>query len=220
MLSLNKASLLRIIRALEADKFLLRDGNTYRLGPRIMALSNRYLRTVAVHDVARPYMQALSIKCKKTVSLGILDDLEIVYIAIAKGYSGELDIQAHVGGRHPAHATALGKAILAHLDENEVSQRLEGADLTRLTHRTLISPKELKAQFARIRECGTAVDEEERAIGIRCVAAPIRRHGNEVVAALSVAGPIFDMTDDVFPTYQNWVRQTAEQISSDLGYEG
>ena len=217
-LDINKTSLLRILRTLEAERFLLRQGDGYRLGPRVLDLSNVFLSTLSVHEVAQPHMSRLAQRCNQTVSLGILDEFDVVYIAIEQAQR-EVGIQGEIGGRHPAHATGLGKVLLADLNDAELESLLEGRDLKRLTHRTIQNSGELQERIKRVRADGYALDDEERGIGIRCIAAPIRDHTRKVVAALSIAGPIFHMTEEVIPGYLESLREAAGLVSEALGYE-
>ena len=217
ILGINKTSLLRIVRTLVAEKFLVYDRDRYRLGPRVLDLGNVYLSTLSVQRVAQPYLNQLARLCDQTVSLALLDEFDVVYIGIEHAQR-EVGIQGEIGGRHPAHATGLGKVLLADLEESELDALLAGRELKRLTHRTIVNPELLKEQLERVRAENYALDDEERGIGIRCLAAPIRNHRGRVAAAISVAGPIFHMTDDVLPTYRSHLLETAQRISEQLGY--
>ena len=216
-LNLNKASLLRILRTLEAEKVLLRFGDSYGLGPRVLELGNTYLSTLSVHEIAQPHMAALAETCDQTVSLAVLDEFEVVYIAIEHAQR-EVGIQGEIGGRHPAHATGLGKVLLADLDEARLSSLLADRELKPLTDRTITTPAALKERLEQVRREGIALDDEERGIGIRCVAAPVRDRSGRVIAGLSLAGPIFHMTDDKIPLYTEKLLQSALAVSEQLGY--
>lgn len=217
-LDVNKASMLRILRTLEADRVVLREGDRYRLGPRVLELSYGYLRDLELDAVAKPFMQRVATQTGQTVSLAVLDGLDVVYIAIEKAHR-ELGIQGQIGGRHPANATALGKVLLADLEPDQLAMRLGHDELPRLTHRTLHTPEALTAHLTQVREQGFAVDDEERGIGIRCVAAPIRAADGSAIAAISVAGAIFHMSDDVFAEGTRHVLEAAEGISARFGYQ-
>jgi IclR family pca regulon transcriptional regulator len=216
-LDLNKTSLLRIIRTLEGEKLLHRQGERYRLGPRVLDLGYAFLSTLSVVEVAQPYMYALSQHSGQTVSLAILDDFDVVYIAIEHSQR-EIGIQGEIGGRHPAHATSLGKILLADLGDDELRERLAGRELERLTHRTVVDAEDLVSLMSHVRESGYAIDDEERGIGIRCVAAPIRDHRGKVVAAMSVSGPIFHMTDAALPNIRDRLITAAARASEELGF--
>lgn len=215
---INKTSLLRILRSFELERMILRSGDVYRLGPRVMDLANLFLGTLSVHERARPFMKVLAKETRQTISLAILEGFEVVYIAIEQAQR-EVGIQGEIGGRHPANATALGKVLLANLPEETLSEVLRKADLRRLTHRTLTDIDQLRSHLAIVRKQGYAYDDEERGIGIRCVAAPIYDHTGSVVAGVSIAGPIFHMTDEVLASYRKTLVETAAELSEELGYD-
>lgn len=215
---INKTSLVRILRTLEPAGFVLREEDRYRLGPRVLGLANVYLSTLSFHKVAEPHMHALAVGCGQTVSLAVLDGLEIVYVAIERAQR-DIGIQGEIGGRHPVNATALGKVLLTALDPQRLRARLADADLPRLTHRTIVDRDELQRVVERVRRDGYALDDEERGIGIRCVAAPIHDFTGRVVAAMSVAGPIFDMHEGTLETIRARLLEAANAVSRELGYE-
>lgn len=216
-LGFNKTSLLRILRTLEVERFVLHDDERYRLGPRVLELGNAYLTSLSVHDVARPEMARLAAELGQTVSLAILDGFDVVYIGIEHAQR-EVGIQGEVGGRHFAHATGLGKVMLADLPEDRLDALLETHELKRLTHRTIVDPDALRERLREVRTTGFAIDDEERAIGIRCVAAPIHDHRGHVVAAMSVAGPIFHMLDEDVPKVRARLLEAAAHVSERLGH--
>ncbi len=215
---LNKASILRILRTLEIERVVLREDDTYVLGPRVLDLSHAYLSSLELHSAARPSMEQLAADTGQTVSLAVLDGLEIIYIGFEKA-KRELDIQDKIGARHPANATALGKVMLADRDRGELEEELRQYDLTRLTHRTIHTTDELISHLERVRERGYALDDEERGIGIRCVAAPIRRADGRVIAGISIAGAIFHMGDDVIADHIQSVRVAADAIAGRFGFD-
>ena len=216
-IDVNKPSLLRILRTLEDERLVLRSDDGYRLGPRVLEFSHGYLQGLALGDVAQSHMRALAKATNMTVSLAILDGLEVVYIAIERAQQ-EIGIQGEIGARQPANATALGKVLLADLSIDALRAALHGCDLPRLTHRTITDPDALTRHLDAVRRHGVAHDDEERGIGIRCVAAPIHRADGRVIAAVSIAGPIFHMTEDVVPAYQARLVAAAQAISERFGY--
>lgn len=214
---LNKPSLLRILRTLESDGIVVRENERYRLGPRVLDLGYGYLHGLELDTAARPFMHELAAATDQTVSLAVLDGLDVVYIAFERA-NHELGIVGEIGGRHPANATALGKVLLADLALDDLHGLLAGRELPRLTHRTICTRDALVTHLERVRVQGYAVDDEERGIGIRCVAAPMRDAQGRVIAGISVSGAIFHVTDDVLGEYAHLVREAAAAISERLGY--
>lgn len=216
-LGFNKTSLLRILRTLESERFVLRDGDLYRLGPRVLDFGNVYLSSLSVNEVARAPMERLALELGQTVSLAILDGFDVVYVGIEHAQR-EVGIQGEVGGRHLAHATGLGKVMLADLPKERLDELLSERELERLTHRTIVDPDALRQRLRKVRDDGYAMDDEERAIGIRCVAAPIRDHQGRVIAAMSIAGPIFHMLDEEMPRVRDRLLEAAAYVSERLGH--
>jgi DNA-binding IclR family transcriptional regulator len=122
-----------------------------------------------------------------------------------------------IGGL-PAHATATGKILLAALDPAEVSRRLGGRPLERVTERTIKSRPALLAELAQVRQQGFALDDEECSLGMRCVGAPIQDDRGNVVAALSVVAPCHRLPPAAISVTVPRVREAAREISSRLGY--
>lgn len=215
-LGINKAQLTRMLRTFESMDFIIREGNDYRLGVRVLELGKAFLGAMSLPDAAKAGMERLATLTRHTVSVAILDGLEIVYVAIEQGRR-EVGIQTEVGGRHLAHATALGKVLLAALSEEEVRGMYRDRPLERLTHRTIASFDELLDCLAQVRRLGYAIDDEERGIGIRCIAAPIRNHLGRTIAAVSVAAPIFHLSLDLVEERAQLVCSVAWEISGRLG---
>lgn len=217
-LGFNKASLLRILRTLEGEGALVvRDGR-YALGPKILRLAHQFLNQTSLTRVAQPHLERLTREHGLTVSLAILDGNDVVYLAV-ENPKLELGLQADIGKRHPAHATAVGKVLLASLPEDEAWERIRGRPLEALTENTLTDPDDLWRELQRVRVQGHAVDAEERGIGIRCVAVPIRGMEGGTAAAMSLAGPIFYCLEERTESYVQALRDTSRSISYELGVD-
>lgn len=216
-LQVNKTQLTRMLRTFEALGFIEREKNEYRLGVRVLELSRAYLSGLTLTDAARAAMGRLAAETRHTVSLAVLDGLEVVYVAIEQGWR-EVGIQTEVGGRHPAHATALGKVLLASLHDDEIRRRYKGQALVRLTHRTIGTFDELMASVAVVRQQGYAIDDEERGIGIRCIAAPVLDHNGTTIAGISLAAPIFHLTTELVADRARLLKEQAAEVSKRLGF--
>lgn len=160
-------------------------GNRYRLGLRLFELGHRAVRHERLRACALPVMIELRELGRQTVHLAVLDVPEVVYLDILPGPAG-LELPSRVGGRMPAHATGVGRAILSRAPEAIVRAALESAT-ARPTPRTVVAPGLLRAGLQHAARRGYAVDVEQSARGLVCVASPIVA-GDEVVAALSVSG--------------------------------
>jgi DNA-binding IclR family transcriptional regulator len=167
----------------------------YALGIRAWQAGNAYLRAVDLAERARPHMQAVRDAFQDTVQLAVRDGRYNVYIAKVEG--GELLVLASaIGRRLEAHATGVGKVLLADLDPDERAALLYSRPLERFTPHTITDPVALEAELATIRERGHGFDHEEYTLGVRCVAVGVRDHSGRVVAGMSVSVPSirFDAT--------------------------
>jgi DNA-binding IclR family transcriptional regulator len=128
-------------------------------------------------------------------------------------------MRARSGAILPAYCTALGKTLLAYLPEAEVAEWAATQRFTALTPSTITTARRLLKELSVIRQRGYGLDEEEREKGVCCIAAPVRNHTGDVVAAVSAAGPLQRMPRELAgSTVASAVLSTAAAISIDLGY--
>lgn len=210
----HKSSAFRLLGTLEAHGFVEKNGRTrgYRLGWKIGELAGRLLARYDLRDLASPYMEELAQRTGEIVHLSILDGAEIVYLE-KKGRSQPLTISTTVGGRSPAHASAMGKVLLAGLADADRRRLLAGLRLRRFTPTTITDRRRLERELACIRRQGWALDNEETFPGIRCVAAPLLDREARVAAALSVTAPSQRMGVRRQAEIRQWVIDTAARIS-------
>lgn len=193
----DKATLLRHLDVLLGARLVERDENTYSLGLHSFALGANYLAQHSIYVISRSPMEDLAELLGETISLAIRDGSEVVYIEVVHGQA-EIGVQSSVGVRQPVHCSALGKALLAWLTPNERKTSVYAHPLVRLTSHTITSAAELETHLDEVRRNGYAIDSEERAEGIRCVATPIWDRTGRVTAALSVSGASFRMIGEHF----------------------
>lgn len=193
-----------------------RESGKYRLGLALFELGSMVRRNMDVVAEAKPYLKLLMEKTGETVHLGILDHASVLYINKIETRQA-IRMNSNIGGRAPVHCTALGKAILAFQDA-ETIEAVIAQGLPALTPKTITHPELLKQELATVRAHNYAIDDEEIEIGLRGVAAPIRSHTGDVVAALSIAGPVQRMTKKVVASHVPDVVAAAEAVSQRLGY--
>jgi IclR family KDG regulon transcriptional repressor len=211
---IHKSSAFRLLATLEAHGFVEKSpvGHGYRLGWKLGELAGRLLGRYELRELAATDMEELARKSGEIVHLSILDGAEIVYLE-KKGRSQPLTVSTTVGGRSPAHASAMGKVLLAGLAEGEMRRLLRGVSLRRFTVTTITDRRRLAEELSAIRRQGYALDNEETFPGIRCVAAPLRDRAGRVVAALSVTAPTQRMGARRQAEIRQWVTDTAARIS-------
>ena len=174
----------RILLTLLELGYVRADGPRYTLTPRVLELGAAYVGSQGLWSVARPHLQELSARTGESCSIAQLDGSDIVYVArVAVPKIVGLSVQ--VGTRFPALQTSLGKVLLAELDRTEVGTVLAEATRSGLTPLWRPSAKERDAELRQVHARGWAMTDQQLALGIRSVAAPIR-DGERVVAAVNV----------------------------------
>lgn len=213
-----KSSTYKMLSTLEAMGFIRSVGGSsrYSLGLKLLELGSKAAQQVDLSTEARPIVKRLSMDTKRTCHLGILDDIDVVYIAKENTHC-LIHIDTWVGRRIGVYCTAMGKILLAWRDEEEVQSILNRVDFVQVAPNTITSKDELIEQFAEIRERGWALDDEESTKMVRCVAAPVWDRNGRVCAALSVS----TLTD--LDSYEqliditNKVQTTARELTDKLG---
>jgi DNA-binding IclR family transcriptional regulator len=185
---LPKSTLHRIIGALVGAKLLERVDGRYRLSRLVFELGMRASVERTLLEVAIPFLEELYERTHETVHLGVREGTEVVYVAKVGGHR-QAASPSRLGGRMPLHATAIGKVLLAWARE-DVREEVLGQRLRRCSPRTIVNRGVLRQQFHDVVERGVAFEHEESAVGITCVAAPVLDAYDQVVAGVSVAGPV------------------------------
>jgi IclR family acetate operon transcriptional repressor len=215
---LPKTTVFRYLQTLCACGFVTHDSNTdlYRIGLRVWELGQSVHEPLRIRELALPAMRELRDQFNETVNLGVLDGPEVVYLEIIESRRS-LRMQAQLGGRDPVYSTALGKAVLAFLPEEQWPGHLPPTLAPRTDH-TTTGLGRLRQQLMQTRERGFALDDEENEEGARCIAAPIFNHQRQATAAVSLSAPASRMTDRLLPKAAAAAVQTANAISERLGY--
>lgn len=213
-----KTTVFRYLQTLCACGFATHDPDTdlYRIGLRVWELGQLVQGPLQMREQALPAMRDLRDQFNETVNLGVLDGPEVVYIELIESRRS-LRMHAQLGGRDPAYATALGKALLAFLPEAQLPDHLP-AVLAPRTPGTITSLEQLRTHLATVRAHGYALDDEENEEGARCLAAPIFGPSGHVVAAVSLSAPASRMGHRLARRVAPAVIQAAQAISERLGY--
>jgi len=218
-LDLNQSTVYRYVATLQAAGLLARDGprGGYRLGLRVVELAGVALNELAVRREAIPEMDRLRDELGLLVNLALLDGADVLHLAHSAPPGWPVWV-ATPGRRAVAHCTALGKVLLAHHPWDEVRADIERHGWRPYTAHSIHDFERLRDELAAIRDQGHAVDDEERAIGSACLAAPIRDHSGQVTAALSVTGTTATMPPDRRAQVTPKLLAAASRVSLRLGH--
>jgi IclR family acetate operon transcriptional repressor len=208
----------RLLTTLEQERYVHFDAERrlWSVGVQAFMAGNAFLKTRDLVGVARPHMRALMEDSEETVNLAIEDQSAAVYLAQVECRQMMRSF-ARPGGRVPLHCSSVGKALLATMPDSELSKILHRRGLPRVTVKTINTAAALREDLARSRDRGYAVDDEEHAVGLRCIASVVFDEGSRAVAAVSVSGPMARIPDDRIPVLGEKVRLKAEAITAQFG---
>lgn len=219
-LHMHKSTVHRLMMSLERHRIIERDPRTgqYCLGMRLFELGSVAINRLDLRERAHRYMEKIMNHADETVHLCTLDQGEVLYLDKLEP-SRSVRMACTIGRRNPAHCTAVGKAMLAWLPESEVEEVVQRHGMRRMTPKTITTLAELKAELARIRGRGYAIDDEEIEEGVRCVAAPVMDHLGLARAAISISAPSFRLPVERIPVLAELVMSATRELSVEWGYQ-
>jgi DNA-binding IclR family transcriptional regulator len=190
---LPRSSAHRMLERLVQLRWLRRSGRDYELGMRLVELGSLAVHQDRLVRAAAPLLGELHCATGLVVHLAVLGGPDVVYL----DKIGDRTIPTRVGGRDPAHCTAVGKAILAYCDQDAFQDARVDLQV-RKTKYSISSSSQLAVELAKVRAHGVAFEREEAMLGFGCVAAPIGSPGetSEAIGAVSVCGPMNRMMFD------------------------
>ncbi|HEX4518629.1 MAG TPA: IclR family transcriptional regulator [Gaiellaceae bacterium] len=211
-LGVPKPTISRLASVLEKHGLLRGAGHGYRLGPKTFELGALFARQYGLQSAARPPLEAMARETSQTSSLAVLSSASVVYLIVARPLR-PIHHVTDAGSRELAHLTGLGKALLSTLEPAAVERLLGPEPLESQTPHTLTDYASLHEELELTRNRGYALDEEEFALGLRCVAIQLElpRVG---LAAISVSGPAADYASSDIPAFVEILRQTAAELEA------
>lgn len=181
---MNRATARRCLLTLHAFGYADYDGKYFSLTPRALRLGTGALAALPLPQIVQPWLDQLSEQIGQSVSVSILDQTEIVYIARAS-QRRVMSFGLMPGSRLPAHCTSMGRVLLAALPPHEARAVVDASDLTPRTPRSRSDPAEIMAAISQVRAQGYAVIDQEIELGLRALAVPVFDIQGKVVAALN-----------------------------------
>lgn len=188
----------------------------WSIGAQAFIIGSRYLHRTSLADRARPILRELMEATGETANLGVAQGQFVLFVSQAET---QATIRAFFppGTLSPLHASGIGKALLAQMDEPRLVRFLAGGARERFTSRTLCDDANLISDLEQTRARGYALDAEERTPGMRCIAAPVFDMHGEAVAGLSVSGPTGRMGEDDTGRIGVAVIAAANQLTAAIG---
>ncbi len=208
----------RLLLTLERLGYVTSEGARWSLTPRVLEIGQHYTAANARIELAQPHLLRLAERTGESASLAELDHHDAVYVARVP-VRRIMSINVAVGTRVPAHATSMGRVLLAWAGPERINRFLEQAQLRALTARTVTDPAELRAALALVRERGWSTVDGELEEGLLSVAAPVRDRSGAVVAALASSTSAGRLAPERLETETvPFLLETAAALSHELGY--
>jgi IclR family transcriptional regulator, acetate operon repressor len=188
----------------------------WHIGARAFVIGARFLRRTSLVDRARPVLRKLMEATGETANLGVERDGSVLFVSQVETHA---NIRAFFppGTLSPMHASGIGKALLAEMDEDRLERRFRGAGLEAFTQHTITDFDTLKADLEAIKIRGFAIDDEEKNPGMRCIAAPVFDMNNEAVAGISVSGPTSRIGSAQITELSRPVMEATRQLTQAIG---
>ena len=188
----------------------------WHIGPRAFVVGARFLRRTSLVERARPILRRLMEQTGETANLGIEKEGAVLFLSQVETHAS---IRAFFppGTLSPMHASGIGKALLAQMDDDRLRRTLSAHRLEAFTEHTITDPIALRADLARVRAAGFAIDGEEKTLGMRCIAAPVFDLNTEAVAGISVSGPTSRVATSDIPRLSAAVIDAARALTLAIG---
>ncbi|MEK9722974.1 MAG: IclR family transcriptional regulator C-terminal domain-containing protein [Rhodospirillaceae bacterium] len=208
----------RLLTTLQEERFVHFNDTKgfWQVGVQAFVVGSHFLGSRDLVTVALPYMEQLMEQSGETTNLAMADRGEIVYLAQVQCHQ-LMRTLARPGARVAMHCSAVGKALLSQMSENDVARVLRNRGLPRVTDQTITSMDELCMQLRTARQRGYAMDDEEHSIGLRCIAAPVFDERGTALAAVSLSGPKVRLPEARVEELATLLVETGRQITQAYG---
>lgn len=215
------ATVYRILVTLEGRGLVEFDPieQVWHIGPQAFVIGARFLRRTSLVDRARPVMRKLMEQTGETANLGVEKEGSVLFLSQVETHA---TIRAFFppGTLSPMHASGIGKALLAEMDDARLRRTLDGRVLEAFTDHTITDFERLREDLSDVRTRGFAIDGEEKNLGMRCIAAPVFDVAGEAVAGISVSGPVSRVSTEDIGRLSLCVVEAAQALSLAIGGRG
>lgn len=218
--NLHKSTVHRLLNTLMIKDYVEQDEDTnrYKLTLKLFELGSKKVENMNIANVARPLLQELMEKTNEVIHLVVREGTEIVYIAKVESQN-PIRMYSRIGKRSPVYCTAVGKAMLSHMTDDEVNFIWDNSNIEKLTENTVVDFNKFKENLNIIKQQGYSIDEQENEIGIRCIASPILDYSGQVCGAISISGSIISFKEEKISEFSKLITEYANEISQELGYK-
>lgn len=219
MVNAPSSSVLRLLSSLMSMGYVNQNKDArYSLSLKFSLIGRLVSAQTDLHGIIHPHLIELEQTCQESACMAIEQDMRVLYADVIHGPDNLLKTTQYIGKTAPMHCTGVGKLLMTNYSDSEIDRYIEIRGLRQYTEHTIKDKGELLEELNRIRSQGFALDDEECEIGARCIAAPIFDYTKQVVACISVSGPVSRMTWERLEGIRPVILQYARQLSETLSY--
>lgn len=217
-LEANKSTTYRLMATLETLGVLRKNQQTdkYSLGLKLFELGNKVDIQSAFISQTHPELLQVAAEIAETVHLGIFNNNQVLMVDKVESPKG-LKLNSIIGTYSPSYCTGIGKVLLANMSAQKLATFLSTTELIQKTEHSITNPKLLKKELQQIKAQGYAIDRQELELGLICVAVPVLNQDQQVVAALSAAGPSIRFKEEALSEYVTILQKGAKAIQQRIG---
>lgn len=191
-------------------------GGFYSLTPKLFSITSNILTENTLIAIAKPHLEELSSLVNESVHLVLRDGCDVVYVYKVVKAIGSIQMASHIGMRVPMYRTAVGKAILSTMPEQEVRHIFQESDIRPVTEKTITTIDELLRRLEIARGLGYSMDNEENEIGITCIAMPLSKPKETARYAFSISSLTSRMSPERVDQLAEEIKRTQAHILSEL----
>ena len=214
--NLSRAAARRFLLTLENLGYVSLEGRNFQLTAKVLDLGYGYLSSLSLPEIAQPHLETLASRVHESASASVLDGTDIIYVARVP-IRRIMSVKINIGTRMPAHATSMGRVLLAGLSSPELKALISNFDLPKYTKNTITSKSVLLQEINKVRIQGWSINDQELEYGLRSIAVPILNKAQKVVASINISTTAQSNTlESMEAMFLPELRITAKKISDDL----
>ena len=217
-----RSSIYRILCTLEYLGYVRRinknSTDIWELNLKMLKIANGILHKIDIKTIIKDILENIAYETKEIVQLGVYNNRKVMYIDVVKKFKSIIGF-AEIGSELPINVSAAGMVLAAALSEDELEKLLKEKDFSKNTSYTITDPNKIREELRKVANQGYAVDDQQYAIGVRCIAAPVYDYNNKVIAAINITGHTSTITDERIPVLKRLLLSASKSASKRMGYE-
>ena len=214
--NLSRAAARRFLLTLENLGYVSLDGRNFQLTAKVLDLGYGYLSSLSLPEIAQPHLEVLASKVHESASASVLDGTDIVYVARVP-IRRIMSVKINIGTRMPAHATSMGRVLLAGLATPDLKAMISNLEILKYTHNTITSKSVLLQEINKVKAQGWSINDQELEYGLRSIAVPIFNKAEEIIASINISTTAqSNSLESMEAMFLPELKLTARKISDDL----